>query len=87
MGNLRLRFQPLRSGAKFKRGLTSLEDDPREGRPKSATTTEITEQVHDMVLDHRRQSIVRNLGMVFYLSKFFSNLIFIKRSQLLLCTS
>ena len=28
----------------FKRGRTSLEDDPREGRPKSATTPEITEQ-------------------------------------------
>jgi hypothetical protein len=30
---------------------TSLEDDPREGRPESATTPEIIEQVHDMVLD------------------------------------
>jgi histone-lysine N-methyltransferase SETMAR len=27
--------------AEFKRGCTSLEDDPREGRPKSATTPEI----------------------------------------------
>jgi histone-lysine N-methyltransferase SETMAR len=27
--------------AQFKRGRTSLEDDPREGRPKSATTPEI----------------------------------------------
>ena len=35
--------------AEFKRGRTSLEDDPREGRPKSATTPEIIEQVHDMV--------------------------------------
>jgi histone-lysine N-methyltransferase SETMAR len=33
----------------FKRGRTSLEDDPREGRPKSATTPEITEQVHSMI--------------------------------------
>ena len=31
--------------AEFKRGRTSLEDDPREGRPKSATTQEIIEQV------------------------------------------
>jgi histone-lysine N-methyltransferase SETMAR len=37
--------------AEFKRGHTSLEDDPRKGRPKSATSPEIVEQVHDMVLD------------------------------------
>jgi len=37
--------------AEFKHGRTSLEDDPHEGRPKSATTPEIMEQVHDMVLD------------------------------------
>jgi transposase len=35
--------------AEFKRGHTSLEDDPHEGCPKSATTLEINEQVHDMV--------------------------------------
>jgi transposase len=35
--------------AEFKRGRTSLEDDSREGLPKSATTPEIIEQVHDMV--------------------------------------
>jgi histone-lysine N-methyltransferase SETMAR len=40
--------------AEFKRGRTSLEDDPREGRRKSATTPEIIEQVHDMLLDGRR---------------------------------
>jgi len=39
--------------AEFKRGRTSLEDDPREGRPKNATTPEIIEQVHNMVLDDR----------------------------------
>jgi len=43
--------------AEFKHGRTSLEDDPREGRPKSATTPEITEQVHDMVLDDRRMKV------------------------------
>jgi len=43
--------------AEFKRGRTSLEDDPREGRPKSATTPEIIEQVHDMVLDDRRMKV------------------------------
>jgi hypothetical protein len=36
----------------FKRGRTSLEVDPREGRPKSATTPEIIEQVHDKVMDN-----------------------------------
>ena len=38
----------------FKRGRTSLEVDPHEGYPKNATTPEIIEQVHDMVLDDRR---------------------------------
>jgi histone-lysine N-methyltransferase SETMAR len=37
--------------AEFKRGRTSLEDDPREGRPKSATAPEIIEQIHNVVLD------------------------------------
>jgi transposase len=37
--------------AKFKRGRISPEDDPHEGHPKSAPPPEITEQVHDMVLD------------------------------------
>jgi transposase len=43
--------------AQFKRGRTSLEDDPHEGRSKSATTSEIIEQVHDMVLDDRRMKV------------------------------
>jgi histone-lysine N-methyltransferase SETMAR len=43
--------------AEFKRGHTSLEDDPREGRPESATTPEIIEQVHDMVLDDWRMKL------------------------------
>jgi transposase len=42
--------------AEFKRGHTSLEDDPREGRPKGATP-EIIEQVHDVVLDGRRMTV------------------------------
>ena len=33
----------------FKCDRTSLEDDPREGRPKTATTPEIIEQVHNIV--------------------------------------
>ena len=34
---------------KFKRGRTRLEDDPRERRPKTVTTPEIIEQVHNIV--------------------------------------
>jgi histone-lysine N-methyltransferase SETMAR len=52
--------------AEFKRGRTSLEDDPREGRPKIVTPPEITEQVHDMVLDDRRmkvREIVETIGI------------------------
>jgi hypothetical protein len=37
--------------AEFKCGHTSLEDDPCEGRPKSATPPQIIEKVHGMVLD------------------------------------
>jgi hypothetical protein len=40
--------------AEFKRGRTSLKVNPREGRPISASTPEIIEQVHDMVLGDRR---------------------------------
>jgi len=39
--------------AEFKRGRTSLQDDEREGRPKTATTPEIIEKVHKIVLDDR----------------------------------
>jgi len=43
--------------AGFKHGHTSLEDDPREGHPTSATTPEIIEQVHDMVWDDRQMKV------------------------------
>jgi histone-lysine N-methyltransferase SETMAR len=43
--------------AEFKRCRTSPEDDPSEGRPKSATPPEIIEQVHDMVLDDWRMKL------------------------------
>jgi histone-lysine N-methyltransferase SETMAR len=52
--------------AEFKRGRTSLQADPREGRPKSATTPKIIEQVHDMVLDDRRmkaREIAKTIGI------------------------
>jgi len=41
----------------FKRGRTSLEDNSLGGRPKSAKTPEIIEQVHDMALDDRRMKV------------------------------
>ncbi|EFN82993.1 Histone-lysine N-methyltransferase SETMAR, partial [Harpegnathos saltator] len=34
---------------KFQRGRTSIEDDPRSGRPKSASIPEIIEQIHVIV--------------------------------------
>ena len=43
--------------AEFKRGHTGLEDDPCKGCPKSATTPEIIEQVHDTVLDDRQMKV------------------------------
>jgi transposase len=43
--------------AEFKCGHSSLEDDSSEGRPKSATTPEIIEQVHDMVLDDQQMKV------------------------------
>jgi histone-lysine N-methyltransferase SETMAR len=52
----------------FKRGRTSLEDDPREGRPKSTTPPEITEQVHDMLLYDWRMK-VREISETIGISK------------------
>lgn len=38
----------------FQRGYTSVEDDPREVRPRTAITEENIEKIHNMVLDDRR---------------------------------
>jgi transposase len=53
---------------KFKRGRSSLEDDSREGRPKSTTTPEIIEQVHNMILDDWQMK-VREIAETIGISK------------------
>lgn len=40
--------------SKFKRGRTSTKDEPRSGRPKTATNEEMVSKVHDLVLADRR---------------------------------
>ena len=50
----------------FKRGRASLEDDPRTECQKSATTPEIINKVHDIVLEDRRlkvSEIVKPVGI------------------------
>ena len=54
--------------AEFKHACTSLEDDPSEGCPKSATSSEIIEQVHNMVLDDRWMK-VREIAETIGISK------------------
>jgi transposase len=54
--------------AEFKRGRTSLEDDPCEGRPKNGTTPEIIEKAHDMILDDLRMK-VREMSETIDISK------------------
>lgn len=50
----------------FKSGRTSLEDNPREGHPKTASTLEIVAKIQDMVLEDRRlieKDLVEALGI------------------------
>lgn len=46
-----------RWASQFRRGHTTIEDDPRSGRPKTATTPQIIQKIHDMVLDDRRLKV------------------------------
>lgn len=53
---------------KFKRGRTSVENDPRQGRSKTATRSEIGEKIQDIILDKRRVTetvCVEALGISF----------------------
>jgi len=50
----------------FKRGDFSTCDAPRPGRPKTVTTTEIINQIHELILEDRRisaKSIAEQLGI------------------------
>jgi len=52
--------------AQFKRGDFSTCDAPRPGRPKTLTTPEIIDQIHELILEDRRisaKSIAEQLGM------------------------
>ena len=43
--------------AEFKRGRESLEDDPKLGRPSTATTPKNIDHIHQMVMNDRRLTI------------------------------
>jgi len=52
--------------AQFKRGDFSTCDAPRPGRPKTVTTPEIIDQIHELILEDRRisaKSISEQLGI------------------------
>ena len=52
--------------AQFKRGDFSICDAPLPGRPKTVTTLEIIEQIHELILEDRRisaQSISEQMGI------------------------
>jgi len=52
--------------AQFKRGDFSTCDAPRTGRPKTVTTPEISDQIHELILEDRRisaKSIAEQLGI------------------------
>jgi len=53
--------------AQFKRGDFSTCDAPRPGRPKTVTTPEIIDQIHELILEDRRisaKSIAEQLGIL-----------------------
>ena len=53
--------------AQFKRSDVSTYDAPRPGRPKTVTTPEIIDQIHELILEDRRisvKSIAEQLGIL-----------------------
>jgi hypothetical protein len=51
----------------FKHGVFSTCDAPRPGRPKTVTTPEITDQIHELILEDRRPGISRErVGSIIY---------------------
>ncbi|GFW97830.1 zinc finger protein 45 [Trichonephila clavipes] len=53
----------------FKSGRTTLEDDTREGRPRTKTTPETIEKVHDIMLDDSREKVTEIADAVGILKK------------------
>jgi len=52
--------------AQFNRGNFSTRDAPRPGQPKTVTTPEIIEQIHELILEDRHiyaKSIAEHLGI------------------------
>jgi len=52
--------------AQVKRGGFSTSDVPRPGRPKTVTTPEIIDQIHELILEDRRisaKSIAEQVGI------------------------
>ncbi|XP_035231338.1 uncharacterized protein LOC118203183 [Stegodyphus dumicola] len=70
----------------FKSGRTSLEDDPRERRPKTASTPEIIGKIQDMVLKDRRLT-ERDLTEALGISLQVSNILSVNLGFKKLCTN